>query len=340
MTSHERAGGKKLVVAYAVADLVIPVPAQVRVESPGTVTLPEADIAATADASRTQISPWRVAAPLSASESRTPIDFQKLIGLITETIEPDSWSERGGSGSIVAHGSSLSLVIRATPAVHEQIRDLLIQLRRMRDVQVTLLMQTLDVPQTFLAEWNSDPVFKPLSESKSHRHMRLSSAQADALRQAGKSSAQADALRQAGKFSAKVTLFNGQLCELRMDAKDGMKQNWHVQPVVSGDRRSVRLGVGIIDGRSGVADEVVPTSVITVSDGDAILIEVDDSTEKETRNVGEPVPGQTRAFRRVSQSRRFVLIQPRVVIIEEELIQPRVVTIEEEKELLSIDTEQ
>ena len=115
-----------------------------------------------------------------------------------------------------------------------------------------------------------------------------------------------------------MTLFNGQLCEIRMDEHNGMKQNWHVQPVVSGDRRSVRLGVGIDNGRSKSTGEAVPTSVTTISDRDAILVELKDSTETGSRIVGEPIPGQPKAFRRVSQPRRFVLIQPEVVIVEEE----------------------
>ena len=122
-------------------------------------------------------------------------------------------------------------------------------------------------------------------------------------------------------------MFNGQLCELRIDERDGMKQNWHVQPVVSGDRRSVRLGVGIDNGRSKSIGEAVPTSVTTISNQDAILVEVNGSTETDSRLVGEPIPGRPKAFRRVSQPRRFVLIQPEVVIVEEE------------EELLVIDLE-
>lgn len=168
-------------------------------------------------------------------------------------------------------------------------------------------MQTLELPNSFLADWNDGLAFEPLSEAKLHRYARLSGTQADELRNAGKPTT-----------FPKVTLFNGQLCELRMDEQDGIKQNWHVQPVVSGDRRSVRLGMGIDDGRSGTSNETVPTSVTTVSDGDAILVEVSDSKDKEDRIVGEPIPGRPRAFRQVSQPRRFVLIQPKVVIVEEE----------------------
>ena len=34
--------------------------------------------------------------------------------------------------------------------------------------------------------------------------------------------------------------------------------------------------------------------------------------------VGVPIPGQAKAFRAVRPARQFVLIQPRIVIVEEE----------------------
>lgn len=308
VTSRGRLAGAPVTMTYPVADLVVPIPARVRQKMPSSATTPKTD-ATTSDTTGTESQPvpWRVATPLPETKQTTQIDFQQLIALITQTVEPDSWSEQGGSGSIASHESTLSLVIRQTPTVHEQISDLLSQLRRLQDIQVSLRMQTLELPKGFLADWNDRLEFEPLSEAKSHRYVRLSAAQTEELRKAGKSS-----------LFPNVTLFNGQLCELRMDEQDGIKQKWHVQPVVSGDRRSVRLGVGIDDGRSETSDEAVPTSVTTVSNGDAILVEVNGSTEKDGRIVGEPIPGRSRAFRQVSQPRRFVLIQPKVVVVEEE----------------------
>lgn len=308
VTSKLRMQGKMVAAAYPVADLVIPIPKSVvvRLSDAGAFVL-QPDSSPLSD-EVTQVS--------GVAYEHSQLDMDSISELITTVVEPDSWQEVGGLGTLRANETTLSLVIRQTQEVHREVSDLLDQLRRLQDTQVSLQMQTLELPNSFLADWNDDLIFKPLSESTTHRYMRLSSAQADELRSAGKS----------GQFP-KVTLFNGQLCEFRMDEQNGMKQSWHVQPVVSGDRRSVRLGVGIDSGRSGAADEAVPTSVTTVFDGDAILVEVNGSADKAARIVGEPIPGQPRAFRRVSQPRRFVLIQPKVVIVEEE------------KELLSIDLE-
>src|SRR5262249_32969979 len=52
----------------------------------------------------------------------------RLPRLIPITIAPDSWSEMGGSGSIVQYGDGL-LVAKNTQKVHEKIRQLLTMLR-------------------------------------------------------------------------------------------------------------------------------------------------------------------------------------------------------------------
>ena len=285
--------------AYPVADLAIPIPKSIAVRlSDDGAHIVKPDSQPRSD---------RLTLVSGVAYEHSQFDLDSIGELITTVVEPDSWQEVGGIGTLRPNERTLSLVIRQTQEVHREISDLLDQLRRLRDVQVTLQMQTLNVPKSFFADWNIDLKLKPLSESNTHRYMRLSSAQADELRNAGKS-----------RQSPKVTLFNGQLCELLMDERDGRKQNWHVQPVVSGDRRSVRLGVGIDNGQSESTGEAVPTSVTTIPDRDAILVEMNDSTETNSRIVGEPIPGQPRAFRRVSQPRRFVLIQPEVVILKEE----------------------
>jgi general secretion pathway protein D len=65
-------------------------------------------------------------------------DFDTLIELITSTIVPDSWDLVGGPGAIESFPTNLSLVISQTQDVHDQIADLLRQLRRLQDLQVTI----------------------------------------------------------------------------------------------------------------------------------------------------------------------------------------------------------
>lgn len=50
---------------------------------------------------------------------------QGLIDLIINTIEPDSWRQNGGKGSITYYPHNPALVIRQTSDTHEQISELL-----------------------------------------------------------------------------------------------------------------------------------------------------------------------------------------------------------------------
>lgn len=55
---------------------------------------------------------------------------EKLVELIQETIHPDSWETNGGNGAIQFWLPGGNLIIRQTDANHEEIQNLLDQLRR------------------------------------------------------------------------------------------------------------------------------------------------------------------------------------------------------------------
>lgn len=76
-------------------------------------------------------------------------DFDSLIRLITTTIAPTTWDEVGGSGAISPFRGNLSLVISNTEEVHDQIRDLLQQLRRLQDLQVTIEVRFITLNDNF-----------------------------------------------------------------------------------------------------------------------------------------------------------------------------------------------
>ena len=76
-------------------------------------------------------------------------DFDSLIELITTTIAPQSWDEVGGAGAIQPFATNLSLVISNTEEVHEQIVDLLEQLRRLQDLQVTIEVRFITLNDNF-----------------------------------------------------------------------------------------------------------------------------------------------------------------------------------------------
>jgi general secretion pathway protein D len=76
-------------------------------------------------------------------------DFDSLTELITSTVAPQSWQEVGGPGAITGYENNLSLVVSQTQEVHEQIADLLEQLRRLQDLQVTIEVRFITLADNF-----------------------------------------------------------------------------------------------------------------------------------------------------------------------------------------------
>jgi general secretion pathway protein D len=79
----------------------------------------------------------------------TGADFDSLIDLITQTVAPPTWDHNGGKGSVAPSPTNLSLVISQTQEVHEEIVDLLEQLRRMQDLQVTIEVRFITLNDDF-----------------------------------------------------------------------------------------------------------------------------------------------------------------------------------------------
>lgn len=299
VTGRQHARGPLITAVYAVADLVVPIPSNVSVHLGEDVTHladhPEStDVAADPKTRRRE--GQRVATPLPATNKTTDFDFEQLIELIQQTVEPDSWSEVGGVGRIVANETTLSLVVRQTKEVHEEISDLLQQLRRLQDIQVTLRLESLTVPEGLQTDGTIDLQFKPLGDSKTHRFARLTADQAKRLRNGSEI-----------KPAPKITLLNGQYCELVLARQPGQPTRLMLRPVVSGDRRFVRLSLGTSDADSENTRDRPIAALPAIPSGESVLVKL---------------PGATNR----SNDHRFLLIQPQVIIAEEE------------QELLGIDS--
>jgi len=94
----------------------------------------------------------------------TQADFDSLIDLIQTTVAPTTWDEVGGPGSISEFRNNLSLVISQTQDVHEQIVDLLEQLRRNQDLQVTIEVRFITLNDNFFERIGVDFQFNITSE--------------------------------------------------------------------------------------------------------------------------------------------------------------------------------
>lgn len=76
-------------------------------------------------------------------------DFDSLIELITTTIVPESWEELGGPGTLSPYEQNLSLVVSQTQEIHDKLADLLSQLRRLQDLQVTIEVRFITLSDNF-----------------------------------------------------------------------------------------------------------------------------------------------------------------------------------------------
>jgi general secretion pathway protein D len=83
-------------------------------------------------------------------------DFDSLMTLIQQTIDPDSWEALGGVGTMAPYPQNLSLVISTTSDVHDQIVDLLESLRRLQNLQITIEVRFITLADTFFEQIGID----------------------------------------------------------------------------------------------------------------------------------------------------------------------------------------
>ncbi|MDX2198664.1 MAG: hypothetical protein SF069_06795 [Phycisphaerae bacterium] len=79
---------------------------------------------------------------------------ERILDLIRQTVEPDSWRENGGEASIRELNGQL--IIYNTSDSHRQVQDLLGQLRETRALQIAMESRFLNVTSNFLEEIGVD----------------------------------------------------------------------------------------------------------------------------------------------------------------------------------------
>lgn len=270
--------------AYPVADLVVPLPYD------------------------TVLS----AGPIETKERPKPSspDFDSLIDLITSTIAPAKWDKVGGRGSIAPFETNLSLVVSQTQEVHEEIVDLLEQLRRMQDLQIMLDAEIVHMPREMVQRIGID--FAPRKE-----HTTLGPREARMFR-AFVEGSNTGGIRPV----ARMMLFNGQVGEVpaRFKARGrSAAEPLRIMPVVSQDRRSVRLTLA---DRKDASNASPDGTTVVVGDGRTLLLDVTGRLHRTDRAVGAPIAPGSRIFRRIpneaSTEKTFLLVTPRIVVVEEE----------------------
>lgn len=222
-------------VVYNVADLVVPTP-----DSP----MP-------ADDQEEAPRPMQFSEPERASKPREVVtaEVEKLINVICESVDPESWRTGGGLGSVQYLPIGMALVINQTAKNHEQIRSLLDSLRRTQEGQVAIEVRLLCLSRAAAERLGLDEPHGP------ERGVLAVSYLGDQAVRSLMQDVMTDRHNSAFLMAPKITVFNGQRAsvsnfEAYHDAgaitpplRAGY--GFEVCPVVTEDRRSVRLNFAL-----------------------------------------------------------------------------------------------
>src|SRR5438309_1489182 len=91
-----------------------------------TVTYPVADVVVPIDMSPVVVTICKEAkVERPCRKEVAPTTEQQLVQLITSTLSPTEWCDKGGRGTVDYYPLTMSLVVTQTPQVQEQVRHLL-----------------------------------------------------------------------------------------------------------------------------------------------------------------------------------------------------------------------
>lgn len=281
---------------YHVADLVVPLP------GPAVVRWHEDD-----RERREQQPPGATVAPKP--------DFDTLINLIRSSIAPQSWKSVGGPGSIEGFPTNLCLIVSQTAEIHGQIAELLQDLRRLQDVQVTIETRVVGLADADLQEIG----VADARELAGSGHRLLSDAEMRKLMRSVQ-----DREQNGIAFAPKVTLFNGQPVTLQLGTP-ASPYTLELRPQAAEDRQSVQLRYAA----SGAETAEIPNDQppLTIAAGETLLIDTRGQLLPESlgggREAGVPMfggklPSVNKLFKN-SPERKIrqvaVLVTPRTIVL-------------------------
>ena len=285
VTSRVRSKGELVTKVYAVADLVVPLPKP-------TITNE------------------------SKTDAKSKYASQVLIDLISTTIAPHDWEQVGGIGSMQFNSATLSLVIRTTANVHQEIAELLSQLRRLQDIQVTLEMSLISV--------QDDLIPREINGSSDVSSLVLNQTAKQSFVEKWQNDRRTNIL-----MAPKVTLFNGQTASLNSDALGSAEHPIRLvlNGVASADRKSVRLALGI-NGES--FETAVRQQQETLQVGQSLILDVTDDLSTSAVLLKKlPVAADSDEARNIFKKLKpkdrnhvLLLVTPRIIVQEEEAATP------------------
>ncbi|MCY2963598.1 MAG: hypothetical protein NT069_08115, partial [Planctomycetota bacterium] len=295
-------GDETQIRTYAVADLVI---------SPQTVVV-------AGDPQANDLETQKMAPEFKES------DLDAVAELISTTIAPDSWDADAGR-TIRPNVSSLSLVIRQSSGVHQQIADLLKQVRTLQDVQIGIELNRFELATEEFAsavEQSGSLTLRPLTATEAKVAVAVATADSRRLL--------ASLLPKTPKSEkVKITLQGGQAADLLASALGTQFANdegrLRIQPLTGGTLHKLQLQLSWRESATGAASRQIEK---TLRVGESLVVDLTAFRQgrADQGEVGVPIlnkiPQVDRLFKNAGPNlpaeRTYLVITPRLVLAEPE----------------------
>jgi Bacterial type II and III secretion system protein len=267
----------------------------------------------------------------------------QLIKQIVQSVQPSSWQQNGGRGTIDYLPMTGSLVVQQTPEIHQQIGELLTSLRRQQETQVALEVRVVTVSKECLQQLEAKS-----ASSLQGKPILLTDDQVRQLIQTATGDVRTSIMQM-----PRVTLFPGQLGVVNIvdneafvaescigddigEAKaesTGTGVSLKALPRVSADRRFIQVSFKLEQTESPFPGEITGRSVaakVTIPDGGTIVLSGPWKGQMRRVEYGPPIlsdiPYLNRLFRNLGYScepqMELVLVTPRILFDQDTPIEP------------------
>ncbi len=244
--------------SYSVADLVVPLGNSVTFPLTSDVETPiewppvrtQNAVSPPADRGSRKTAAWQ-------PEAET-LNWRLLMDMIMATVDPDSWTQSGGQGTISISEPTLGLVIRQKPSAHDRITELLGKIRTLRQPQVSMEVDVIRLQDSQAEE------LMGLMQSASYQ---TASVFPDEVLMPLWNSA-AEQAESSLRRRSRVILFDRQQLKFRY-APD---RAFAIEPIIVPERLEVLTGLPQVGTRSG--------SSVAVPNGSQLLIDATHAIEE------------------------------------------------------------
>ena len=232
----------------------------------------------------------------SPQPEQDAVKWLKLIDRVSESIDPETWEGHGGEGTIRVMTSQSSMVIRALPATHAKIHELLTKMRNEIGAPISYETQFLETSDDHILEKLG------LANRRNPRNQSTKLSQSEVNKLVESVVAQKGTLT----YSPKVTALQGEIAQIKSDFQGPNAQIAALKVCLRGNRTTlkadeIRLNVAI-NPHHLIND--LTSQIFHMANGEYLLVDV--TQEFQRAPAKKPI------------GRLLVLIRPTILVEEEE----------------------